>query len=127
LLLLKYLKIYGSVLTPGQTVDIKLIESVDVHRFYRVDLWVIIELPNGNLLYKTDLPLSPFDPYPRPFLRSLESSDHTHQILDFEVPMGMGGDYVIYAFFNRENSDFSSLFKTLSSNVAVTKITLRNE
>lgn len=82
---------------------------------------------NGGFLYKTDLPLYPFDSLPRPYLRSLESSNQTHQVLDFEVPMGMGGDYVIYAFFNRENSDFSSLFKTLSSNVAVAKVTLRNE
>lgn len=113
--------------TPGQNINIQLIEFIDVHRFERVDLWVIVELPNGDLLYKTELPLFPFVSESRPFLSSLESSNHTHQILDFEVQKGMGGDYVIYAFFNQENEDLSSLFKTLRSNVAVAKVTLRNE
>ncbi len=112
--------------TPGESVNIQLTENLDVHRFYRVDLWVIIETPDGVVLYMTDIPLNPFDIKQQPFLRSLESSNRTHQILDFEVPTGMGGDYVIYAFFNKAGADLSLLVKTLRSNIAVAGVTLRN-
>ena len=117
----------NGVYNPGDKVTIQLTETLNVHRFYRADLWVIIELPSGDLLYMTDLPLAPFSLNPAPFLRSLDSSDKTHQILDFEVPVGLGGDYKFYAFFNREKADFSALIKTLSSNIAKITATLRNE
>jgi len=117
----------NGVYNPGDDVKIQLIETLNVHRFYRVDLWIIIEQPSGGFLYRTDLPLAPYSPNPTPFLRSLDSSNKTHQILDFEVPIGLGGDYNLYAFFNREDAGFSAPLKTLASNIAQLTITLRNE
>ncbi|SEH07514.1 LamG domain-containing protein [Candidatus Venteria ishoeyi] len=117
----------GGFYSPGDSVNVQLQETIDVDSFEQVDLWVIIELPGGDLLYMTDNPLAQFDLLPAPFKRSLQRSNNTHRVLDFEVPPGMGGDYQFYAFFVKENSDMSMLFRKLSSNVATTKLTLRNQ
>ncbi|MCP4699127.1 MAG: hypothetical protein GY862_20085 [Gammaproteobacteria bacterium] len=111
----------------GDPVTVTLAETLNVHRFNRADLWVIIKLPDGQLLYMTDLPLEPFSAQSQPFMRSLESLDRIHNILDFEVPPNSGGDYAFYAFFNGEGEGLDNLYQTLDSNIAKAILTLRNE
>jgi uncharacterized repeat protein (TIGR02543 family) len=87
----------------GETMKVDLIENVKVKsRFDRVDLWVGIQIPNGNVLFKTPLPLKPFDIAPKPFKSSLETINVVHRLLEFEVIEGLGGEYILYALYVRE-------------------------
>ncbi|OQY52421.1 MAG: hypothetical protein DRR08_31015 [Candidatus Parabeggiatoa sp. nov. 2] len=113
--------------SPRDTVNVQLKEAIDVESFEQVDLWVAIELPDGTLLYMTYDPFNQFAMIPTPFKRSLQRSNNTHQIFAFNVPPGMGGDYLFYAFFVKENSDMTHLFRELKSNLATAKITLSNQ
>ncbi len=87
----------------GETLKVDLIEDVQVKsRFDRVDLWVGIQIPNGNVLFKTPLPLKPFDIATKPFKASLETLNVAHRLLEFEVTAGLGGEYILYALYVRE-------------------------
>jgi len=87
----------------GETLKVDLIEDVQVKsRFDRVDLWVGIQIPNGNVLFKTPLPLKPFDIAAKPFKASLETLNVAHRLLEFEVIPGLGGEYILYALYVRE-------------------------
>ena len=103
-----------------------LVELVESSRFERFDLWVAIQLPSGNLLFRTALLMVPFSP--QPFKTSVDSSTKTHQLLDFEVPPGLGGEYTFYAVYVEDGKDPTKdgLF-VQRSNVALKKTTLANE
>ena len=99
-----YIAFYGldDFYRVGDKVDFQLVQKVQRNRFERIDLWVAILLPNGNLLFRTDIPLMPFSPQPQAYKKSLESIDTTETLLEFEVPPGLGGDYTFYAAYVNE-------------------------
>jgi hypothetical protein len=112
----------------GEKVELDLVESVETNRFERLDLWVAIELPGGQLFFKTSLPLTPFSDKPKVFKSSVEASDNTHRLLEFEVPKGMGGKYVFYAVYVEEGANpITQGFTTFRSNLAREEATLANE
>ena len=117
----------GGLYSVGETVSIQLTESIDVNLFQQVDLYVIIEMPGEKFLYLTNEFINPFSSEVTPFLRSMQHSEESLSIFTFMVPPGYGGSYYFYAFFNDEGADFSSLFKTLSSNVARTTVILADQ
>ncbi|MEK8016607.1 MAG: PKD domain-containing protein [Candidatus Parabeggiatoa sp.] len=87
----------------GEVIRVDLVQKVNTTRHDRVDLWVAIQLPNGSLLYRTELGIAPFSAQPQPFKKSLDNLDTTDRLVpDFEVPPGMGGDYIFYAAFVKE-------------------------
>lgn len=113
----------------GDNIVIDLIENLEVsNRFERVDLWVVIEIPTGDLLFKTPLALTPFSFSPQPFKSSLEVSEAKHRILEFEVIPGLGGDYKFYALYVQEGKNpMIDFFPVYRSNIAVARTTLANE
>ncbi|HID99854.1 MAG TPA: hypothetical protein EYP59_06155, partial [Thiotrichaceae bacterium] len=97
-------------------------------RFDRVDLWVAVELPSGDWLFKTPIGLAPFDPKPQAFRTSLDTAEKNHRILDFEVIPGLGGDYVFYALYVEEGKNpLTDGIPTYRSNIATVATTLRNK
>jgi len=110
----------------GDKVTVDLIEQVKINRFNRVDLWVAIQIPTGELLFRTPLPLTPFSLQPQPFKESLESSDSTTRLLDFEVIPGISGTYIFYAVYIKEGSEplKEGLEATQRSNLATQSTTL---
>jgi PKD repeat protein len=110
----------------GDKVTVDLIEQVKTNRFNRVDLWVAIQIPSGELLFRTPLPLVPFSIQPQPLKESLESSDSTTRLLDFEVIPGISGTYTFYALYLKEGSEplKEGLEATQRSNLAIQSTTL---
>jgi len=112
----------------GEKVVIDLEENVAVNRFNRVDLWVVIEIPGGGLLFMTGLALAPFSLNPQPFRSSLDNTQTTHRVLEFEVLPGLGGDYNFYAVHVEEGKNLmTDSFLVLRSNVAKVKVVLSNK
>ncbi len=112
----------------GETVLIDLVENLQVSRFHRVDLWIVIKMPNGNLLFMTELAFNPFSLNPQPFRSSLDTTQTTHRVLKFEVLPGLGGDYTFYAVYAEEGKNpMTDSFLVLSSNIAKIKVVLSNE
>lgn len=115
----------------GEMVTVDLIETVKTNRFNRVDLWIAIQIPTGELLFRTPLPLIPFDLNPQPYKESLESSDTITRFLDFEVVQGLGGTYTFYALYVKEGENpmnhLNDLTAIQRSNLAIKQTTLANE
>jgi len=112
----------------GEQVVIDLVEKLEVNRFNRVDLWAVIKMPSGDLLYMTELAIEPFSLNPQPFRSSLDNTQTTHRVLDFEVLPGLGGDYNFYAAYVDEGKNpMTDSFLVLRSNVAKVKVVLSNE
>jgi hypothetical protein len=87
----------------GDQVVMKLVEARN--RNIPVDLWVAIQLPSGEILFRTDVPLSfwaPWSPNLQPHKTSIESTDTNHHIFDFELPEGIGGNYTLFAVYVEE-------------------------
>jgi hypothetical protein len=112
----------------GDSLKIDLVEMLqDVNRFDRADLWVIIQLPDGSLLFMTPLALGQFSPKPQPFRESLDSSQTSHRVLEFEVIPGLGGNYTFYAVYVKEGKNpMTDSFLVLRSNVATVNVVLSN-
>jgi len=108
----------------GETLVLDLVELVQSSRFERFDLWVAIQLPTGNLLFRTALPMMPFSP--QPFKTSVDNSTKTHRLLDFELPPGLGGEYTFYAVYVEEGK-YPTKDGVQRSNLALKKTTLANE
>lgn len=112
----------------GEQVVIDLVENVAVNRFNRVDLWVVIEIPGGGLLFMTGLAITPFSLQPQSFRSSLDNTQTTHRLLEFEVLPGLGGDYNFYAVHVEEGKNpMTDSFLVLRSNVAKVKVVLSNK
>jgi hypothetical protein len=112
----------------GERIVIDLVEKLDVNRFNRVDLWVVIEMPNEALLFMTELAFAPFSPKPQAFRASLDNTQTTHRILEFEVLPGLGGDYIFYAAYVEEGKNpITDSFLVLRSNLAKVKVVLSNK
>jgi hypothetical protein len=112
----------------GDLLIIDLVENLKVvTRFHRVDLWVAIELPDGNLLFMTENPFEPFSLDPQSFKSSLDTSQTTHQVLEFEVmPTLLIGNYTLYAVYVKEGQNPMNSFLVLGSNIAISRIVLSN-
>jgi len=112
----------------GERVVIDLVENLEINRFNRVDLWVVIKIPSGDLLYMTKLAFAPFSLNSQPFRSSLDNTQTTHRVLEFEVLPGLGGDYNFYAAYVEEGKNpMTDSFLVLHSNVAKVKVVLSNE
>jgi len=115
----------------GETVIVDLVEKVNTNRFNRVDLWVAIQIPSGDLLFFTPLPLAPYSPNPQAFRESLESASKTTRLLDFEVIKGIGGTYIFYALYVEEGKNPMNYLDDLGvvqrSNLAIQTTTLASE
>ncbi|EDN70751.1 hypothetical protein BGP_0026 [Beggiatoa sp. PS] len=117
----------------GEKIEVDLIENLEVSsRFARVDLWVVIQLPEnlgGSLIYRVpelENGMNPFSPEQKAFKTSLEKSDTSHRILDFEITPGLGGDYTVYAAYVEEGKNpMTDGFIVLRSNLTNVTITLR--
>ena len=111
----------------GDKIEIDLTENFEqANRSEKVDLWVMIELPSMELIYKT-ITLGDFSPIPQPFREALDSTQTTHRILDFEVIAGFGGDYTFSAVYVAEGKNpLTDGFFVLRSNVARLKAVLSN-
>jgi hypothetical protein len=112
----------------GETLSVDLVQKVQTNSFQVVDLWAMIEMPNGQMIYKTPLALTPFSFQPQAFKKSLESSNRRQRVLDLEIPPGLGGTYVFYAVYVKEGSNLKQDGITVQkSNMARKKTTLANQ
>jgi len=112
----------------GETITIDLIEEVKTNRFNRVDLWIAIQIPSGDFYFRTPLPLLPFSTKPQAFKESLESSNTTTRMLEFELIPGIGGKYTFYAVYVQEGSNpLTDGNSVRRSNLATQSAILANE
>ncbi|MDM8562734.1 hypothetical protein QUF54_05210 [Candidatus Marithioploca araucensis] len=113
----------------GDLLLIDLVENLQVAtRFQRVDLWIAIELPDGNLLFMTEEPFERFSLKPQPFKSSLDTNQNTHRVLEFEVvPSLLRGNYTFYAVYVKEGQNPMNSFLGVRSNIAITRIVLGND
>ncbi|OQY46139.1 MAG: hypothetical protein DRR08_04450 [Candidatus Parabeggiatoa sp. nov. 2] len=119
----------GGYYEVGDKLVVKLKENIEVsNRFKRVDLWVVIKMPNGSLLYRNNDIINMYVTEPTPFKRSIEHSKVIHHILALEeVPPNLGGNYTVYAFYNQEGAGLDDLFQTLRFNISSITVTLSNK
>ncbi len=112
----------------GESIQFDLQENLKTSsRFHKVDLWVAVELPSRDLLFRTPLAFTPFSPKPQAFRAALETTVNRHRVLEFEVQPGFGGDYTFYAVYVEEGkSPITDNFTVFRSNVAVASLTLSN-
>ena len=112
----------------GESIQFDLQENLKTSsRFHKVDLWIAVELPSRDLLFRTPLAFTPFSPIPQAFRAALETTDNRHRVLEFEVQPGFGGDYTFYAVYVEEGKNpITDNFTVFRSNVAVASLTLSN-
>ncbi len=111
----------------GETVTVNVAEKSGLgSRSQSVDFWVAIQLPTGDLLFKTTSPIFPFSPEPQLLKSSVPTQETTHAILEFRVPPGMGGEYTLYALYvaERKNPLADGLEAVSRSNLAMQTIRL---
>ncbi|EDN67284.1 cell surface protein [Beggiatoa sp. PS] len=116
----------------GDTVDINVVEKLPKSALEKVDLWIAIQIPTGDLLFLTLIPQFSFSLEPTPFKLSIDNSETTHQILnDFEIMSGIGGDYTFYALYVKEGKNplenLDNLETIQRSHLLIESITLANE
>ncbi len=112
----------------GEIMKVQLKTTLNVaNRFRRVDLWVAVQLPNGTLFFMTPSMFDPFSLTPQLFKSSLERTDYTWDVLQFEIPPGMGGDYTFYALYIQETKNpLTDGFIAFRSNLASASTLLQN-
>ncbi|HHB93130.1 MAG TPA: PKD domain-containing protein [Thioploca sp.] len=110
----------------GETIVIEISETVNRDRYTRVDLWMAIELPDGNFVYRTDVPLMPWSQRQQAYKTSIENTETSHRIFDFELPEGMGGDYTLYAAYVKEGENPVINGFAIRSNLVIQQIFLAN-
>jgi len=69
-----------------------------------------------------------FSPTPIAFRESVERLKDDYVVFsNFEIPGGLGGDYVIFAFFTKEKvKDLDNVFMAIVSNIASANFTISN-
>ncbi|MFK5970008.1 MAG: PKD domain-containing protein [Candidatus Marithrix sp.] len=110
----------------GETVTMELVETVNRDKYTRVDLWMAIELPDGNFVYRTDVPLMPWSQRQQAHKTSIENTETSHRIFDFELVDGMGGDYTLYAAYVKEGKNPVINGFAIRSNLVIQQIVLAN-
>jgi hypothetical protein len=110
----------------GEIVTINLVETQEAFRLQNVDLWVAISMPSGELLFMTPFVFTPFSIESQAFKLSLDNTKRTHQVFNFEVPVGLGGEYLWYALYVEEGKNplTEDFFKVMRSNLVVETMTL---
>lgn len=112
----------------GECISLTLQENLQAaSRFHRVDLWAAVQLPSGDLLFMTPLAFNPFSPNPQFFRESLEATKRVHDILDFEVVVGLSGTYTFYAAYVDEGKNPLTDPSARQSNIAEVSTTLSDE
>lgn len=111
----------------GETVVMELVETVNRDKDTRVDLWVAIELPSRHFVFRTDVPLNPWSSIQQPHKTSIENTETSHYIFDFELPEGMGGDYTLYAAYVKEGENPVINGFSIRSNLVVRQLVLANQ
>ncbi|MDM8567308.1 PKD domain-containing protein [Candidatus Halobeggiatoa sp. HSG11] len=106
---------------------VDLIENIEKNsRSERVDLWVVIQMSDGNFIYRVN-DLNPFSFEQKAFLTSLQTSKLTHRIFDFQLTPGSGGDYTIYAAYVEEGKNpMTDGHVVLRSNIVIRHTILSN-
>jgi len=109
----------------GEIVAVNLLENLKMpSRTEFVDLWVTVELPNGEFLYVTDSP-SLFDKKPQPFKKFVDSKDKVHKVLNFKVLPELNGKYTFHAVYVKTGKNpVTDGFLIHRSNVAKMNIIL---
>jgi len=93
-----------------------------------VDLWVAIQVPTGELFFRTPLPEQPFSLDPQPFKTAVEGLGMSHRLLALEIPPGIGGNYALYTLYVDEGKNpLVEGSEVWWSNLAVENIELANE
>ncbi|MFK5970007.1 MAG: hypothetical protein QM487_07825 [Candidatus Marithrix sp.] len=116
----------------GEIVKLDLVEHIANEPIYpRLDLWIGIEDPDGLRYYMTALPLEPFTFSPQPFRNDIISyelldKEMIYPILYFEVPAGIGGEYLFFATLTEANTELDDLLFTQNSSTAIVNTTLGN-
>ncbi len=116
----------------GEIVKLDLVEHIVIDPIYpRLDLWIGIEDPTGLRYYMTELPLEPFAFSPQPFRNDiinyeLIDKEIIYPVLYFEVPAGIGGEYLFFATLTEANTELDDLLFTQNSNTAIVNTTLGN-
>ncbi|MEK8016321.1 MAG: PKD domain-containing protein [Candidatus Parabeggiatoa sp.] len=111
----------------GEKIVVDLQEHLNTASREKVDLWVAMQLPWGDWVFKTALGVEPFSPTPQPFRSGLEASEAIHRILDFEVVPGVGGEYAIYALYVEEGKNpLTDGLSVRRSETAIAKTHLAN-
>ncbi|EDN70782.1 leucine rich repeat domain protein [Beggiatoa sp. PS] len=110
----------------GNKMVVELVETGS--RSQSVDLWFAIQLPTGDLLFVTNSLLEPFSLEPQLFKPSVPIDKTTQAVFEFEVPAGMGGDYVLYALYVAEgrNPLTEGIDAVARSNLVMQMVTLAN-
>jgi len=86
-----------------------------------------VQLPTGELLFRTDNPLKPWHPKQQAYKTGIDKTETQHDVFDFEVPEGMGGDYFLYAVYVKTGENPVSHDFSHRSNLADKKIRLGNQ
>ncbi len=89
----------------GETVVMELVETANRDKYTRVDLWMAVQLPSEAFLFRTDQPMNPWSLQQQAYKTSIENTESSHHIFDFELPEGMGGDYTFYAVYVKEGEN----------------------
>jgi chitodextrinase len=116
----------------GDIVDINVVEKLPKNALEKVDLWIAIQIPTGDLLFLTLMPQFSFTLEPTPFKESIDNSETDHQILnDFEITPEIGGDYTFYALYVKEGKNplenLDNLETIQRSHLLIDSTTLANE
>lgn len=113
----------------GDLIQIEVNINVKVKRFERVDLWIAIEFPTGDLFFKTDLLINSFAPTPKVFKDSLETMEMSQRIVDLELAPGLGGIFTFYALYVDEGTNplLDDIAVIKRSKLVINNSTLANE
>ncbi|OAD21566.1 PKD domain protein [Candidatus Thiomargarita nelsonii] len=118
-----------AVYNVGDLVTLELIETEAGFRLSPVDLWVALAMPDQTFWFMTSSPFTPFSLEPQAFKWSLDSSKRAHQVFTFEVPYGLGGEYIWYALYVEEGKNplTDNFFEVIRSNLVIEIMTLKDQ
>jgi len=115
----------------GEIVNIRLQKSLPNKPLEKVDLWLAIQIPTGELLFLTAAtPQLSFSLEPEPFQTANENSEII--ILEnIEIMSGMEGAYIFYALYVQENQNPMEYLDNLEtiqrSNLLIQSTIITNE
>jgi hypothetical protein len=113
----------------GETITIRVVEEPNASpRAESVDLWVAMQMPTGELFFKTPSSSTPFSLEPQPFKTGVKLSETVHQVFEFKVPPGIEGKYTLFAIYVQEGANplLQDIRVIQRSNLAVSAVVLRD-
>ena len=115
----------GAIYSAGDIIK-ATIKELEVERQSPVDLWVAIQIPNGELIYVLPGTTGQFTSIPTPLKQNIQLNENSFPVLNFTVPAGIEGDYIFYALFSEPNASINTLLtSSLRSNLADVSIKLK--